>query len=202
MQGGGGPALWGCWQGGWRWFPFTLLLCVSWVCPVSITAYPGVIYPPRGWDQLLPALPAVPTPQAPFRASASHRSPRRSWAAAGQWSPFSAAWSGIPAGTGPSPAPSTGFPYLCWPLAQTRDERADWVVSVRWCGGEHPAEAAQPPSACMGASLCALALHPAPGVGEERPPPDQGNEGVQDTLLGDAFCPLRDKTRQQGLLML
>lgn len=142
---------------------------------------------------------------SPWLGSAPASSPRR----ADTTSSFqSLCQSPIPAkelGSGRTMVPIQRFPYLCWPLAQTRDERADWVVSVRWCGGEHPAEAAWPPSACVGASLCTLALHPAPGVGEERhPPPDQGNEGVQDTLLGGTDCivPLRDKTRQQGLLML
>lgn len=48
MQAEGGPAepaFGGCWQGVWRWFPFTCLLCVPWVCTISITACPGVIYP-------------------------------------------------------------------------------------------------------------------------------------------------------------
>lgn len=65
---------------------------------------------------------------------------------------------------GPSPAPSTGFSYLCWPSAQSGDEWVDQVLSfinppwVDFSQNTSVVGSTQPPNAHMGA-WC-LPLHP------------------------------------------
>lgn len=99
-------------------------------------------------------------------------------------------------GTGPSPLPSTGFSYLCWPLARAGDECTDRVVSlvnpprVGWqlvhqCWG-----AAQPPNACMGAQC--LPEHPSfpscRGSGGRKMPQIKEMRVCPDSLDNNRWC--------------
>lgn len=122
------------------------------------------------WDQLLLALPTVSV----CRSLCQSLIPAKEPGSSRTMSPFSTAWSWTPAGTGSSPAPSTGFPYFCWSPAQTGDGCMDWAVSFLnppklgvactsvWQG------TVQLPTAHMGA--WSLPVHPTLGMGVERHP--------------------------------